>query len=102
MAGISRYSRFKPLRDERDGIFGIMKKRRRTRKAAVSTSLLQQAIRDSKLSQSEIARRANIDVGMVSRFLHGSRGITLATAERLADSLGLELIVRPKRIRKGR
>ena len=79
-----------------------MSKKRRKRISAASTAVLQRAIKDSGLSQGEIARRADIDVGMVNRFLHGSRGITLATAERLAESLGFELIIKPKSARKER
>jgi len=64
------------------------------------TKTLQQAIRDSDFSQSEVARRAGIDVGQVSRFLRGERGMTLATAAKVADVLGLDLrLVRKARAR---
>jgi len=66
------------------------------------TKALQQAIRDSDLSQNEIARRAGIDAGQVCRFVNGQRGMTLATAARVGDVLGLEIAIRPKRRRKGR
>ena len=64
------------------------------------TKTLQQAIRNSDFSQSEVARRAGIDVGQVSRFLRGERGMTLATAAKVADVLGLDLrLVRKARAR---
>ena len=65
------------------------------------TKALQQAIRDSDLSQSEIARRAGIDIGQVSRFLRGERGLTVATAAKIADVLGLELKLTRKRKARG-
>ena len=58
---------------------------------------LRAAIRRSGLSQNEVARRAGIDPGMVNRFLHGTRSMTLATAEKVAAALGLKLTVAPKR-----
>ena len=79
-----------------------MRKARKRTKGGVVTAALRRAIRDSGLSQSEIARRAEIDVGMVNRFLHGSRGMTLAMAERLAAALELELrVVKARRDKKG-
>ena len=79
-----------------------MRKSRKRTKGGVVTAVLRQAIKDSGLSQSEIARRAGIDVGMVNRFLHSSRGLTLAMAERLATALGLTLaVVKAKQGRKG-
>ncbi len=67
------------------------------------TKALQQAIRDSDLSQNEIARRARIDSGMVCRFVNSERGMTLATAAKVADVLGLDLrLVRKSKQRKGR
>ena len=79
-----------------------MAKRKPDKWGAEVTKALQQAIRDSDLSQNEIARRAGIDPGMVCRFVNGQRGMTLATAARVADVLGLEIVIRPKRRRKGR
>ena len=68
-----------------------------------ATEALREAIRDSGLSQNEIARRAGIDSGQVSRFVNGQRGMTLATAATVAAVLGLALRVVPKgRARKGR
>jgi transcriptional regulator with XRE-family HTH domain len=38
-----------------------------------------------------VAKEARVSQPILSRFLSGKRGITLATAERLCHSLGLEL-----------
>ena len=78
-----------------------MSKKRRRRSQVAET--LRQVIRDSELSQNEIARRAGIDSGMVSRFVNGERGMTLGTAARVAAVLGLALRLVPEgRGRKGR
>lgn len=58
---------------------------------------LREAIEKSKLGQSEIARRAKIDRSMVFRFVNKERGMTLATATKVADILGLELRLIRKR-----
>ena len=76
--------------------------RRPDKWGAQVTKALQEAIRGSDLSQNEIARRAGIDPGQVCRFVNGQRGMTLATAARVADVLGLEIAIQPKRLRKGR
>lgn len=78
-----------------------MSKRKPGKWAAEVTKALQQAIRDSDMSLNEIARRAGIDPGQVCRFVNGQRGMTLATAARVADVLGLELrLTRKRRTRK--
>lgn len=52
---------------------------------------LRAAVRRSGLSRRELARRAGVGVGAVSRLADGERGVTLDTAERLAKVLGLAL-----------
>ncbi len=75
-----------------------MAKRSKDRIAGGAMSeLLRAAIRQSGLSQGEVARRAEIDPGQVSRFLHGTRSLTLATAEKVAAALGLKLTLTPTR-----
>ena len=39
----------------------------------------------------EVAKKAGLSFPVVSRFCHGKRDIRLATAEKLADQLGLDL-----------
>ena len=77
-------------------------KRQTGKWGAEVTKALQQAIRDSDLSMNEVARRAGIDPGMVCRFANSERGMTLATAAKVAKVLGLEIVIRPIRQRKGR
>ncbi len=68
-----------------------------------STRALQDAIRRSGLTQREVARQAGIDSSQVSRFMSGSRNMTLGTAEKVAEAVGVEIrVVRRPKKRKGR
>ena len=57
---------------------------------------LRAKMRGSKLALREIARRADVDVGLVSRFLARKRDVLLFTAEKLADAVGARLRVARK------
>lgn len=46
-----------------------------------------------------IAQATGIANSILSRFVNGERGLSIESAEKLADYLGLEIIVRPKRRR---
>ena len=52
---------------------------------------LKQAIRDSQESEYQIAQRAGVSQIVISRFLSGERDIRMATADKLAGTLGLKL-----------
>lgn len=62
---------------------------------------LRRAIQGSPLTQYQLAKVSGIDKGILSRFIRGERTITLTTAARLAEALGMELgpAVRPKKPR---
>lgn len=60
------------------------------------------ALRASKETPYAIAKGAGIARSQLSRLLSGERGMTADTIERLAGYLGLEIVIRPKRTRKGR
>ena len=65
---------------------------------------IRRAVRDSRLSRAAICRAAGIDQGLLSNFMAGRRRLGVADMSRLADALGMELIVRPlpgRRRRKG-
>lgn len=51
-----------------------------------------EAIEDSGLSQSEIARRAGVSAACISYFCNGLREPYLATAYKVCTALGLSLI----------
>jgi len=59
---------------------------------------LRQAIKASGVSMYELARQVGIAESVLSRFLGGKQGITLATADRLADVLGVGLVARVARV----
>jgi DNA-binding phage protein len=64
-------------------------------KSASASGLLSQALRDalraSTKSMDEIAQGAGVSPIVVSRFLSGERDIRMATADKLAEALGLKL-----------
>ena len=65
---------------------------------------LKDVIKASDKSRYRIAQETGITQGQLSRLMSGKRGMRIETIETLADHLGLEIIVRPKRRqqRKGR
>ena len=58
---------------------------------------LRRAVETSNETRYRIAKDSGINASQLSRLVRGERGLNLETAERLADYLGLEIIVRPKR-----
>lgn len=53
---------------------------------------LKEAVRDSKKTIYQIAQEAGVSQIVISRFLSGERDIRVATADKLADALGLRLV----------
>jgi len=66
------------------------------------TDAIVTAIRASDKAPGAIARGAGVARSQLSRLLSGERGLNSDTIERLADYLGLEIVIRPKRTRKGK
>lgn len=52
---------------------------------------LQEALRSSDKSMYQIAQEAGVSQIVLSRFLSGERDIRMATADKLAEALGLKL-----------
>lgn len=61
---------------------------------------IRQAIIKSGMTPYRIAADAGVDRAILSRLLHGERGMVLETASKVCGVLGLEL--RPIKRRKGR
>ncbi|HLU48966.1 MAG TPA: helix-turn-helix transcriptional regulator [Planctomycetota bacterium] len=64
-------------------------------KATIPNALsetLRRAIQESERSAYQISKEAHVSQIMVSRFSSGERDICLATADKLANALGLKLI----------
>ncbi len=52
---------------------------------------LKRAIQESEMTVYQIAREAHVSQIIISRFLSGERDIRMATADKLANALGLKL-----------
>jgi plasmid maintenance system antidote protein VapI len=61
------------------------------RKPRTVSEALRKAIRESGLNAMELARATGVDNAALYRFLSDERGLTLASVDRLAEYLGLEL-----------
>ncbi len=57
---------------------------------------LRAAVKASGQTPYSIAKGADINRSQLSRLLSGERGLNSETMERLAEYLGLEIVVRPK------
>ena len=55
---------------------------------------LKQAIRDSDKSRYRLAQETGIAESALSRLMSGERGLSIEAAEKLADALDLEIVVR--------
>jgi len=64
--------------------------KRKSKKTAVSEQL-RQAIEDCGQSRYAICKSLGLDQGQLSKFMHGQRGLSLETVDRLCAHLGLEL-----------
>ena len=53
---------------------------------------LKRAIKESGLTVYQIAKEAHVSQIIISRFLSGERDIRMATADKLANALGLKLV----------
>ena len=61
------------------------------RKKAGLAEQLRAAIRESGVSRYGLAKQTGLSYAVVHRFVAGERDITLATATKITDVLGLEL-----------
>jgi transcriptional regulator with XRE-family HTH domain len=61
---------------------------------------LREAIRSSGMSLRAIAGETGIDVAVLSKFVNQKGGLSLHGIERLADALGVEIVIKPARRRK--
>ena len=63
---------------------------------------LRQAILDAGESRNRIAQGSSVAASQLCRLISGERGLSIESAERLAEYLRLEIVVRPKQSRKKR
>ncbi len=57
---------------------------------------LLQAIKRAKVSRYRMAKDLGIDQSVLSRFMSGEIGLTVANVEKIADYLGLEIVFQAK------
>jgi transcriptional regulator with XRE-family HTH domain len=62
---------------------------------------IRKAIRASGKTRYAIFKATGIDQGQLSKLMKGEAGLSLENLEKLADFLGLEIILRPRR-KKGK
>lgn len=72
-------------------------------------SMLLDAIKDgiaraeaSGITRYQMSKDTGISQAALSRFVNGERGLGVDLVERLAEYLGLEIVIRVKRTRKGK
>lgn len=66
------------------------------------TDAIRKAITESDQAPAAIAKGAGVARSQLSRLLSGERGMSAEGLEKVAEYLGLEIVVRPKRTRKER
>lgn len=65
-------------------------------------NMMRKAMETSGQSRYRISKETGIAESVLSRFMSGETALTVETVERLADYLGLEIVLRPKRGRGAR
>jgi len=67
------------------------------------TDQIRQAVLESGLSRYAIWKATGIDQGALCKFVHGERGLSCESLDKLAEVIGLQVVVRkPLRTRKGK
>ncbi len=60
------------------------------------------AIAESGKTRYRLWQETGISQAQLCEFLHGRRGMSMESLETLAEALGLEIVVRPAKRKKGR
>ena len=63
---------------------------------------IRRAIEASKMTRYRIWKQTGISESQLCNLMKGQCGLSIAALERLADCLGLEIVIRPKRRKKDR
>jgi len=61
---------------------------------------IREAIKASAKSRYRLSKETSIPQSQLSRLMTGEKGLSFDAMERLAEALGLEIIVRPKKGRQ--
>jgi DNA-binding phage protein len=65
------------------------------------TEMIQNAIRSSGTSRYAISKATSIGQDHLCHFLKGKASMSLTTVDKILDALGLEIVLQPRRARKG-
>ena len=71
-------------------------------KHSLLTDQLRQFVLDSELTRYAISKATGIDQGVLCKFVHGERGLSCDSLDRLGEFLALDLVTRQKSKKKGR
>ena len=63
---------------------------------------MRQAIRDCGISRRQVSLKTGLSEALLCLFMQGKRGLSFEAFEELADTLDLEIIIRPRQRRRGR
>ncbi len=63
---------------------------------------IRKVIAESDKTRYRLWQETGISQAQLCEFLHGRRGMSMESLETLAEALGLEIIVRPAKRKKGR
>jgi len=63
---------------------------------------VRRAIKASGTTRYAISKATGIPQSQLARLMTGEKGLSIESLERLANCLGLEIVIRPKRRQKGR
>jgi len=64
--------------------------------------IVRKAIEASDKTRYRLSKETGIDQAQLSRFFNHKEGLSMVNLERLTEALDLEIIVRPRRISKGK
>ena len=79
--------------------YDVAMEKRRSKKM---TDQVRQAIDDSGLTRYRIAQDTGIDESTLSKFYHGTRGLSLNNLDLLCEYLGLRIVMDGKPTKKGK
>ena len=91
IAGLKKKSGFRSITLDTYRKGGTIDRMKTTPKTPLETTLLK-ALKDSGTTIYEISKQSGLDTAPLYNFVNGKRSLTLPTAGRLADALGLELV----------
>jgi len=61
---------------------------------------IRKAIVNSKTTRYAISKKTGVSESQLSQFMKGTKGLSYDALERVADCLGLEITIKPKRKKK--